>query len=248
MALKQFIREDGVPSIMSSTSYSSYSEATPAKDLVVDVAHTTDGAFAVDLRQSIISWNAAAEELLGYGEQDVLGHKCGSVLGICGRPGKDCDLQWCNALSATIRGRLAPRIEVAVRDRAGDLHQLSMGTIAARSASGEMCIVHLFHDITPPDQDAVDDETGPSAIVRPSLLATHSKSRDVGADRASLQVTHREHEVLRLLAAGLSTRDIAATLSISPITVRNHITKVIEKLDVKTRLQAVVAAARIGLI
>jgi PAS domain S-box-containing protein len=234
---------------MSSTSYSSYSLAvTSAKDLVVDVAHTADGAFAVDLRQSIISWNAAAEELLGYGEQEVLGHKCGSVLGICGRPSKDCNLQWCNALSTTILGRLTPRMEVAVRDRAGDLHQLSMGTIAARSTSGDMCIVHLFHDITSPDRDAVNDEMRSVSSVRLSLLTTHSKSRDMDAGRASLQVTHRELEVLRLLAAGLSTRDIAATLSISPITVRNHITKVIEKLDVKTRLQAVVAAARIGLI
>jgi PAS domain S-box-containing protein len=234
---------------MSSTSYSRYSsEATPAKNLVVDVAHTADGAFAVDLRQSIISWNAAAEELLGYGEQEVLGHKCGSVLGICGRPSKDCDLQWCNALSATIRGRLTPRIEVSVRDRAGDLRRLSMGTIAAHSTSGDMCIVHLFHDITPLDRDPVEDGTRSAALVRPSLLTTHPKSRSVAKGQASLQITHREHEVLLLLAAGLSTRDIAATLSISPITVRNHITKVIEKLDVKTRLQAVVAAARIGLI
>jgi PAS domain S-box-containing protein len=234
---------------MSSTSYSRFSsEATTARDLIVDVAHTADGAFAVDLRQSIIAWNAAAEELLGYSEHEVLGHKCGSVLGICGRPSKDCDHQWCNALSATNRGRLTPRIDVAVRDRAGDLHQLSMGTIAARSISGDMCIVHLFHDITPPERDTVDDEIRPASIMQPSLLTAYSKSHYVDAGLASLQVTHREHEVLRLLAAGLSTRDIAATLSISPITVRNHITKVIEKLDVKTRLQAVVAAARIGLI
>jgi DNA-binding CsgD family transcriptional regulator len=59
---------------------------------------------------------------------------------------------------------------------------------------------------------------------------------------------HREHEVLRWLAAGLTTKDIATTLSISPITVRNHVTRIIDKLDVKTRLQAVVAASRFGLI
>jgi DNA-binding CsgD family transcriptional regulator len=63
-----------------------------------------------------------------------------------------------------------------------------------------------------------------------------------------LQLTHREREVLHLLAAGQTTKDIAAALSISPITVRNHVTRVIEKLDVKTRLQAVVAASHWGLI
>jgi PAS domain S-box-containing protein len=200
------------------------------RDLVIDVAETAEGAFAVDLRQSIVAWNAAAEELLGYGEEEVLGQKCGSVMGICGMQNPDCSSPRCNAISNTIRGRLTPHVEVAVRARSGDLRWLSMTIIAAHSTSGDLQLVHLFHDISDYHRQTSPDE------------------HDSGVARLPLQLTHREHEVLRLLAAGLTTKDISTTLSISPITVRNHVTRIIEKLDVKTRLQAVVAASRFGLI
>ena len=61
-------------------------------------------------------------------------------------------------------------------------------------------------------------------------------------------LTPREREVLRLLACGLATDDIAKTLSISRLTARNHVNKVIEKLGVSSRLQAVVVASQRNLI
>jgi DNA-binding NarL/FixJ family response regulator len=61
-------------------------------------------------------------------------------------------------------------------------------------------------------------------------------------------LTPREHEVLKLLAQGMATIEIATALGISRVTARNHVTRVIEKLGVKTRLQAVLAASHLGLI
>lgn len=61
-------------------------------------------------------------------------------------------------------------------------------------------------------------------------------------------LTRREREVLSLLAIGMTNAEIATTLNISPITARNHVISVIEKLNVHTRLQAVVTAARLGLL
>ncbi|MGO8947188.1 MAG: LuxR C-terminal-related transcriptional regulator [Ktedonobacterales bacterium] len=226
----------------------SHSQSRSAQDLVFDVANTTDGAFAVNLRQSIMSWNAAAEELLGYTQKEVLGRTCGSILGICGRPRSDCDTERCYALANTIRGRLTPRTEVEVRTRAGDLRRLSMGVLTAHSSSGEMCVVHVFHDITGKRRSQAEVSSEPVVGRFPPPVGLEPGLYDSGKGQASLQLTHREHEVLRLLAAGLTTSDIAANLSISPITVRNHVTKVIEKLEVRTRLQAVVAASRLGLI
>jgi pimeloyl-ACP methyl ester carboxylesterase/DNA-binding CsgD family transcriptional regulator len=52
----------------------------------------------------------------------------------------------------------------------------------------------------------------------------------------------REREVLAKVTEGLSNPDIAAALFISEKTVKNHITKIFEKLDVKTRSQAIVMA------
>ncbi len=234
---------------MSSMSYSqNFSPANPPRELVFDVSHTADGAFAVDLRQSIISWNAAAEELLGYGQEQVLGHKCGSILGICGKQKANCDSGRCHALANTVRGRLTPHTEVAVKTRGGELRRLSMSVIAARSSTGEMCMVHLFHDVTLPGRSPAEVIERPEAAGSAPSVSFEPGQRSYAGEQATPQLTHREHEVLRLLAAGLTTGDIAANLSISPITVRNHVTKIIEKLDVKTRLQAVVVASRLGLI
>jgi DNA-binding CsgD family transcriptional regulator len=61
-------------------------------------------------------------------------------------------------------------------------------------------------------------------------------------------LTERQREVLALLAEGRSTSEIAAELGLSVTTVRNHIANLIAALGVHTRLQAVIAAGRAGLI
>jgi DNA-binding NarL/FixJ family response regulator len=60
-------------------------------------------------------------------------------------------------------------------------------------------------------------------------------------------LTRREREVLRLLARGLNQRDIAGALFISPKTVATHIQRVLTKLGVHSRAQAVAAAYERGL-
>jgi DNA-binding NarL/FixJ family response regulator len=61
-------------------------------------------------------------------------------------------------------------------------------------------------------------------------------------------LTKREREVLRLLADGMRNEQVAAQLSISPLTVRTHVTKAMEKLEADTRTQAVARALRESLI
>ena len=60
------------------------------------------------------------------------------------------------------------------------------------------------------------------------------------------QLTTRELEVLRLLARGLSTADIADELVLSPRTVEHHISAVLRKLREPTRARAVAAAVAAG--
>lgn len=61
-------------------------------------------------------------------------------------------------------------------------------------------------------------------------------------------MTYHEREVLRLLASGASTGAMATSLSISPIIARNHLNKVLAKLKVHSRLEAVTFALRNGLV
>lgn len=65
---------------------------------------------------------------------------------------------------------------------------------------------------------------------------------------AQLGITRREHEVLGLLAAGLSNKDIARRLGLSPNTVKTHVAKVYEKLEAARRTDAVLRARELRLI
>ncbi|MEO1305493.1 MAG: response regulator transcription factor [Pseudomonadota bacterium] len=64
----------------------------------------------------------------------------------------------------------------------------------------------------------------------------------------SLGITKREYAVLQHLADGQSNKDIAQTLHISPNTVKTHVSKLYEKLEVSQRLQAVQKARDLQLI
>jgi DNA-binding NarL/FixJ family response regulator len=61
-------------------------------------------------------------------------------------------------------------------------------------------------------------------------------------------LTKREREVLRLLADGMRNEQIGKVLSISPLTVRTHVKKAMDKLEADTRTQAVARALRESLI
>jgi len=62
------------------------------------------------------------------------------------------------------------------------------------------------------------------------------------------RITKREHEILALIAAGLSNREIAERLFVSENTVKTHSSRLFEKLRVNRRTQAVQVGQRLGLI
>jgi len=62
------------------------------------------------------------------------------------------------------------------------------------------------------------------------------------------ELTHREREVVRLIALGLSNKGISEKLKLSDKTVKNHVSHIFSKLDISARSQAAVHAVRIGLI
>jgi DNA-binding NarL/FixJ family response regulator len=82
------------------------------------------------------------------------------------------------------------------------------------------------------------------AIARQRKVGNEKQARE----KLLAEFTPRELDVLRLLADGHDTQTLARRLGIAPHTVEWHVTHVIEKLRVHSKLQAVIAATRLGLI
>ncbi len=64
----------------------------------------------------------------------------------------------------------------------------------------------------------------------------------------SLGISEREYDVLVQLAAGTSNKEMARTLGISPNTIKTHLARLFEKLDVSRRMQAVEKAKQLELL
>ena len=72
--------------------------------------------------------------------------------------------------------------------------------------------------------------------------------REVQVPHSPEKLTPRETEVLRLLARGMSNKEIGTTLVIGEKTVKTHVSSILSKLDVLSRTQAALYAVRIGLV
>nr|MDT0664514.1 response regulator transcription factor [Micromonospora sp. DSM 115978] len=92
---------------------------------------------------------------------------------------------------------------------------------------------------------------GGQSLISPSMaskllteFATMIKKADDRPQLPTPRLTDREMEVLRLVAKGMNNRDIAKQLFISENTVKNHIRNILEKLQLHSRMEAVVYAVR----
>ena len=99
--------------------------------------------------------------------------------------------------------------------------------------------------------EAVRAVVAGQSLISPSmaskLLTEFTNLAKRADDRTSVpspRLTDRELEVLRLVAQGMSNREIAGELYISENTVKNHVRNILEKLHLHTRMEAVMYAVR----
>ncbi len=101
--------------------------------------------------------------------------------------------------------------------------------------------------------DAVRVVAGGDALLAPGitrrLISEFVHLAPAATGQAALSsLTKRENEVLRLVAEGLSNIEIAARLVVTDETVKSHISRVLSKLGLRDRTQAVIAAYESGLV
>ncbi len=132
-------------------------------------------------------------------------------------------------------GELARQLDTPLDPVSQQHHEAA--TARARAALGGAAFdAALAAGRAMPLADAVAEALTPPSVARP-----------VKAEPAPHGLTPRELEILRLVAAGKSNRQIGEALFISPRTVAVHITAILAKLDVPSRTAAAAAAHRLGL-
>jgi DNA-binding NarL/FixJ family response regulator len=106
----------------------------------------------------------------------------------------------------------------------------------------------------PPEQliAAVRTVAAGEALLSPAItkrvIQQFGRRPPPSAPKELAELTERELEVFRLIARGLSNAEIGRELFISETTVKTHVTRVLQKLHLRDRVQAVVLAYRAGIV
>jgi PAS domain S-box-containing protein len=208
-------------------------------EMLADLVQAADGVFAVDQEQRVVFWNAAAERITGYRADEVLGRFCHEIFGSEQRAGCHKCQPDCPVMQAAQNQEPVPTYNVLGRTKAGDSILLNISVIVPLKRHDSVCTVHLFRDAT----HQLRYETYVEQIL--CAAAQLPGPQQILAQRA-LQATSfvvplsaREKEVLGLLVQGKATREIAETMGISYITVRNHLQALLRKFGVHSQRQVI---------
>src|SRR4051812_43479227 len=113
--------------------------------------------------------------------------------------------------------------ETVFVDASGRVRGVRAQHLPLRSSEGIVGVLILAFDVQQPAPEVMSSDPAP-------------------------HLTPRQHEILELIASGLSTAEIAEQLTLATETVRNHVRSVLSELNVHTRLEAIPAARRLGLL
>jgi PAS domain S-box-containing protein len=193
-----------------------------------------DGVAVVGTGGRLVFWNPAAEKILGHSARDVVGKPCCDVF--AGRDEHDNRLCYhgCHVMMLVRLGDAVQNFDMQLQTKSGDRVWINMSILSLSDGRpGDPVAVHMFRDVTAAHEllGVVRERRAPSAapLASPEI-------REL--------LTRRETEILKLMGAGLNTRDSAERLHVSPATIRNHVQNIFTKLEVHSRLEAVALATR----
>ncbi|HZW30240.1 MAG TPA: LuxR C-terminal-related transcriptional regulator [Isosphaeraceae bacterium] len=217
------------------------SEPPPAPAVVSALLRCGDPLFIIDPHYRIVAWNRAAEALFDLPADQAVGQTCFHLLnGIDLRGQRVCAVP-CGPMLALQHGTPPPCFALQVEDGGGVRRPVEVSLLPLPGGFA----AHVLR--------AADRQV---SLERFAEQIRHALDRLADAalvpgDRPPAPLpglTDREHQILRLLAQGATTRQIAASLVLSTGTVRTHIQHILAKLGAHRRLEAVAIARRLGLL
>lgn len=175
--------------------------------------------FRTEPGHRIRDWNAECERLTGISAAEAEGRPCWEVIAGCDADGATVCHPGCSIARLAQEGWPVRCADLHMRTRFGP-KRITMSTIVVKDESRTL-ILHSLH------------ETGGVKPVAPAER------------RPSL--TRRQREILYLLADGVRVKQIAARLTLSETTVRNHVRGILRELGAHSQLEAVARARALAL-
>ncbi|WP_338029080.1 LuxR C-terminal-related transcriptional regulator [Geothrix oryzisoli] len=209
------------------------------RPILATVDDSPDPVFITDRHNHIAAWNHSAEALLGYTAQEAVGACCAELMGGCDGWGNRYCSENCPLVGMAGRGEVVRHFDL--RFMAKDRHLVLAEVVILQLTIPPPHHFYLMHILKPAAAPAAGAE--PGATPRPAAQNAR-ESPDARARRLS----QREVEILGLIAAGRTTPEIADFLHISALTVRNHTQKILDKLEVHSKAEAVAFAFQKGIV
>ena len=203
------------------------------------ISRSGEAVFAIDSSDRVVLWNKKCEELLGMPARSVLGKRCDEVIGGRDAQGNVYCYRNCPVAFQARERTSEPvaRFPLTVKAGGGKTKRVEMSMFAIPSYHPALSIVvHVVRNGKPKKTSALEKGLEADASTREPLWPMTTKEGE------PVTLTGREKEILRHLAEGESVAAIGKKLFISTVTVRNHIQAILRKLDVHSKLEAVVFA------
>lgn len=209
-------------------------------------SRSTDGVFAVDVNERIVFWNKACEQLLGIPAQAAIGHACFDVVHACDLSDQPFCKSGCCMARLANGGSPTQPFSLCFDNGRGKSQKLLVRNVLVPSQQPDLwTVVHLLYRGKIADLGEPLQQSSPQPLYRAQGRSNRNKTLPPSPNDP---LTVRERVILHLLAEGHKSSVISQQLSISLVTVRNHIQHLHEKLGVHSQLEAVAYAYRHNLI
>lgn len=203
------------------------------------LALSEDPMFAVDDRHRIVFWNRPIQQLLGYTHDEVAGRSCAAVLTGSDIYGNRYCSDDCPVALIARRGDSIRQFRLRLRTKEAAF--LSLDVSVTKFVMRKSRRVLLAHMVRTVEEVAM--------VAAPAVPAEASRvTSRMHADARVRELTTREIEILSMLAAGQKIAAIASVLCISPLTARNHVQHIFEKLEVHSKSEAVAFAYKMQVV
>lgn len=221
-----------------------------ADGMFILLAGVRCGAYAMSIDQTIVFWNRAAERILGHRAHEVLGRRCYEVFEGQSPGGftPEC-VHGCPSIRYLRAGMVPTPLRLNMLCASGERRWVTLTPMVVTGILRDAPIlVHLFEEV---DDDDPRERIGlslPEALAAAGAEVLTDRLRPARDADLEHSLTPRELEVLQLIAVGRETPLIAQELGISAHTVRKHISNLRQKLGAATKLDAVLAGMRLGIL